>query len=99
MTRHQLVARLIELTPPPPREREADALLEAAEAMLAARAELLADHRDDPANDDDTDPRQVYELAARTRGWSDALAAARDAVGQARGAAAKARAYRQSPRR
>jgi hypothetical protein len=96
MTRSELLVRLLAATPPPPANASSDQLLAAAQAMLAARTEILADHAEVPGF---ADPDGVGELEIRTAAWTAALAIGRARVGTARMAAAKARAYRQSPRR
>jgi hypothetical protein len=100
MTKQALLAELLAATPVPPAQASAAELVRAANAMVAARAAILAAHPDVRG---DADPAQLAELEARNAAWATAVAATRDEVGLTRTRAAKARAYagayRQSPRR
>jgi hypothetical protein len=96
MSRQALLAQLLAATPAPPERATAAELSRAAQAMVDARAAILAAHADVFGV---ADPVQLSELEARNAAWAAAIAARRDEVGVSRTRAAKLRAYRQSPRR
>jgi hypothetical protein len=88
----ELVTRLLEVTPASVDEAEAEPLLAAFQAVLAARDAILADV-DAPITLSDADRPLLVELERRQALWHDALAAALRRVGEQRCGAAQVRAY------
>ncbi len=93
----ELLRALIVATPPPPPTEDADELLAAFVAVLAARQELL--DRAAPVVGPRTAAAEplVAELAVRERAWSDALERARDATAAVRRNLSRLRSYATPP--
>lgn len=96
-TPNEVLARLIALTPAPDPDLEVDALLAVFDAMLAQRAQVLAELVPPPAGTTlplDGAGRQLRaELARRDAAWEDLLASALRIVGGQRSSVSKLRAY------
>lgn len=92
LTIHDVLARLIELTPPPPPITEIDPLLTAFEAIIAQRAELL-DRLAPPLQLGDAERSLVLELERRDAAWQDTLSSAMRTVSQQRHGTEQLRAY------
>lgn len=92
MTGREILVRLLELTPEPPAGAEVDQLLAGFDAILAARADVLAAIVPPIALADADRPLRA-ELERREAAWSDALAAAQRTIGTQRCGAAQLRAY------
>ena len=92
MTGHEILARLLELTPEPPTGAEVDQLLAGFEAILAARADVLAAIVP-PLALAEPDRPLLAELERRQAAWNAALAAAQHTVGTQRCGATQLRAY------
>ena len=91
MMASDLLEQLLDATPYPPADLDADALLAALEAMLACRQEISNGMRG--LLIDGVDPPGVRELAARQDAWQTALAAAMERVREQRIGTTKLRAY------
>jgi hypothetical protein len=91
-TIHEVLSRLIELTPPPPPISEIDPLLAAFEAIIAQRAELL-DRLAAPLQLGDAERALVLELERRDAAWQDTLSAAMRMVSAQRHGNEQLRAY------
>jgi hypothetical protein len=91
-TVHELLTRLLELTPLPPADREIDALLTESEDIIHRRAELF-DALVPPLELSDADRPLVLELQARDAAWQDALTAALRTVRRHRHGTEQLRAY------
>ena len=91
MTAREILVRLLELTPEPP-AAEVDQLLAGFDAMLAARAEVLAAIAP-PLVLGDSERPLYAELERRDAAWQAALGAARQTIGGQRCGAAQLRAY------
>jgi hypothetical protein len=89
---HEILARLLELTPPPPPGAPVDELLAAFEAIVAERAAVIATVAL-PIRVTDADRAMLVELDHRQAAWQDALTAALRAVGDQRCGANQLRAY------
>ena len=89
---HEVLARLIELTPVPPPDAEIDALLAAFEAIIAQRAELL-DSLAPPLQLGEAERPLVLEIERRDAIWQAALTAAMRTVTAQRHGNEQLRAY------
>lgn len=92
---HDVLTRLIELTPLPPEDAEIDPMLAAFEAIIAQRAALLdhLEHLAPPLQLDPADRALVRELERRDAAWQDALTTAMRRVSQQRHGNEQLRAY------
>jgi hypothetical protein len=88
----EILARLLELTPPPPQGVAVDQLLACFEAIVTERAAILAGIVP-PLQLIDADRPLLVELERRQTAWHDALAAAQRTVGEQRCGAHQLRAY------
>lgn len=88
----EILARLVELTPEPPAGLEVEQLLAAFEAIVEARAAIIATLAP-PLQLAATDRPMLAELERRQMRWLDALAAAQRTIGQQRCGAEQLRAY------
>jgi hypothetical protein len=91
-TAHDLVARLVELTPLPPDGAEVEHLLAVFEAVVANRDAILA-LIVPPLRLADADRSLLAELEHRHAAWQDALASAQRSVAAQRSGAEHLRAY------
>jgi len=89
---HEILARLLALTPPPPQAAAAEQLLATFEAILGERAAIIATIVP-PLQVSDADRAVLVELERRHAAWYDALAAAQRTVGEQRCGAHQLRAY------
>ena len=89
---HEILARLLELTPPPPHDAAVDQLLAMFEAIVAQRAAVIATIVP-PIDVTDADRTLLIELEHRQSAWQDALTAAQRTVGAQRCGANQLRAY------
>jgi hypothetical protein len=89
---HELVTRLLDVTPVPASDANIDQLLAAFDTIHAERAAILAD-APTPITLSDTDRPLLAELERRQNIWQDALAAALRRVGDHRCGTAQLRAY------
>ena len=89
---HEILARLLELTPLPPPGATVDQLLAAFEAIVAERAAVIATIAL-PIRVTDADRALLGELDHRQAAWQDALTTALRAVGDQRCGANQLRAY------
>jgi len=92
LTTHDVLTRLIELTPLPPPDTEIDPLLATFEEIIAARAELL-DRLAPPLQLGDADRALVTEIERRDAIWQAALTAAMRRVHAQRHGNEQLRAY------
>jgi len=92
----ELVLRLLELTPEPHLDAEAEHLLDGFETIVAQRAEILAQIVP-PLRLSDTDRPLLVELERRQALWQAALAEALRIIGEQRCGASQLRAYARSP--
>jgi hypothetical protein len=89
---HEILARLLELTPPPPQHAEVAQLLATFEAIVTERAALIATIVP-PVQLTDADRRLLVELEHRHTAWQDVLTAAQRTVGDQRCGTHQLRAY------
>jgi predicted ATPase len=89
---HDVLTRLIELTPLPPEDTEIDPMLAAFEAIIEQRATLL-DRLAPPLQLGDAARALVLEIERRDVAWQDALTAAMRRVSQQRHGNEQLRAY------
>jgi hypothetical protein len=94
-TGHEILAQLLELTPEPPVDPDAEHLLTAFEAIVALRGEVLA-RIVPPLRLDEDDRPMLDELERRQALWQEALAVALRTVGEQRCGNEHLRAYAQS---
>lgn len=87
-----ILRALLDATPPPPTDADADSLLFAFEVMLSTRQQLLDQWRE-PVVVTDTHRELVEQLGQREAAWRDALAKAHADVSQHRVNAGKLRGY------
>lgn len=94
MTRsgHEILARLLELTPPPPQHAEVTQLLAAFEVIVTERAAIIATIVS-PLELTDADRRLLVELEHRQTAWQNVLTAAQRTVGDQRCGTHQLRAY------
>jgi len=92
----EILVRLLELTPEPHLDAEAEHLLDGFEAIVAKRAEILAQIVPPLTLGDDDRPLLV-ELERRQALWQDALAEALRIIGEQRCGNSQLRAYAPSP--
>jgi hypothetical protein len=100
MTAHDILVRLLELTPPPPEATDGEIarMIAAFEAILAAREELLMEIRQLgplslPIRVAEHDRPLLVELERRQAAWHDRLAAVQRTVGEQRVGTERLRAY------
>lgn len=96
MTGREILVHLIALTPEPTAELDAERLLLAFEAVLAARAAVLV-QLVPPIELADGDRPLLTELERRQALWQSALADALRTIGEQRCSNAQVRAYAQQP--
>lgn len=94
VTGREILARLIELTPEPQADLDAERMLTVFDAIVAERARVLATLVP-PIALTDADRPLLVELERRSALWQDALAAALRTVGEQRCATSQLRAYAQ----
>jgi hypothetical protein len=91
-----IVQQLIDLTPEPRPDGDAERLLGAFQDIVARRAEIIA-HIVPPLRLADVDRPLLAELERRQNLWQDALAEALRSVGEQRTRAAQLRSYAPPP--
>lgn len=89
---HDVLTRLVELTPLPPDDTEIDPMLAAFETIVEQRAALL-DRLAPPLQLGDADRSLVLEIERRDAAWRAALTAAMRRVSQQRHGNEQLRAY------
>jgi hypothetical protein len=92
LTGREILARLLELTPPPPHNAEVAQLLATFEAIMTERAAIISTIAP-PIQLTDADRPLLLELEDRQSTWQDVLAAAQRTVGEQRCGAHQLRAY------
>lgn len=93
---HEILVQLLELTPEPTADTDAELLLEQFENVIARRAEVIARIVPPLALTEDDRPLLV-ELERRQARWQETLAEALRLVGEQRCGTSHLRAYAQSP--
>jgi hypothetical protein len=92
MTGHEILVRLLELTPEPPVGAEVEQLLTLFDGVMTARAEIIATLVP-PLQLGADDRPLLIELERRQVAWQDALADAQRTIGGQRCGAEQLRAY------
>jgi hypothetical protein len=89
---HEILVRLLELTPEPSADATIEHVIATLEVILAAREEVIAQLAP-PIQLTEADRPLLVELERRQLAWQDRLAAAQHTVGEHRLGAGQLRAY------